>query len=326
MNEEKETELVRAVLRRVPKAAGVVVQKDGETIFAQGLNGHDIHEPLHLCSVTKSVFSLLIGIAHDSGRLSLEDPLSKFFPEHRSSKTERVTIRDLLTMTAPWHFKVEPYAQYFASPNWCDFALETLGDFRAPPKFHYSPIVGVHILSGVLERAMDSSTAETARTHLFEPLGISVKNVTFTDKASQLSWYGARKESPQWVLDPQGRTTAGWGLCLSALDLAKIGELCLQGGMWHGKRIVSADWIAESTRAHVACPYGEYGYLWWKPRELPTGFAALGDGGNALFVSPPQRLVVAVTAPAPRSPLAAFWGLLMSRFRGSVVDFLREFE
>jgi CubicO group peptidase (beta-lactamase class C family) len=79
--------------------------------------------------------------------------------------------------------------------------------------------------------------------------------------------------------------------------MAKIGQLYLNGGTWDGERIVSARWIDESTREHSRCAqWGNlaYGYLWW----LVDGdsYAALGDGGNAIYVNSGKGLVVSIAS------------------------------
>ena len=100
-----------------------------------------------------------------------------------------------------------------------------------------------------------------------------------------------------WAADPNGVNTGGWGLTLSALDLAKIGELIRNGGVYDGARIVTEEWLHRSTAEQSR--WGErnlpYGYLWWV-LEQERGCAAIGDGGNILYVSPEKNLVAAITS------------------------------
>jgi CubicO group peptidase (beta-lactamase class C family) len=104
------------------------------------------------------------------------------------------------------------------------------------------------------------------------------------------------KNTSGWVVDPQGNNTAGWGLFLKAADMAKIGQMYLNRGVWDGKQIVPAAWIDESTKEHSRWDERKlvYGYLWWIIDE--ESYAAMGDGGNVIYVNPAKKLVVAIAS------------------------------
>lgn len=91
-------------------------------------------------------------------------------------------------------------------------------------------------------------------------------------------------ETSGWAADPMGVNTAGWGLMLSSMDMAKIGLLYLNYGIWNNIQIVSEKWINESTKEHSRWEIQNlsYGYLWWIHKD---GFAAMGDGGNTIYVN-----------------------------------------
>ena len=103
-----------------------------------------------------------------------------------------------------------------------------------------------------------------------------------------------------WFCDPQGVGAAGYGLCLSAVDAARIGQLCLDQGIYNGKQIVSSKWIEEMTKPYHKC--GEefrnmsYGYLWWILDEKGTRYSAIGNSGNVIYVNTANRIVIAVTS------------------------------
>jgi CubicO group peptidase (beta-lactamase class C family) len=100
-----------------------------------------------------------------------------------------------------------------------------------------------------------------------------------------------------WIVDSKGVNTGGWGLALKLDDMVKIGELYLNNGVWDDKPIVSADWIQESTRKHSLFGKLPYGYLWWIIEDQSyQGYAALGDGGNVIYVCPSKGLVVAIAS------------------------------
>ena len=101
-----------------------------------------------------------------------------------------------------------------------------------------------------------------------------------------------------WVNDKTGINTAGWGLTLSPMDMAKIGQLYLDDGIYNGKQIVSTKWIKESTKEHsrwkkLNLPYG---YLWWIDNEKEHTFAAMGDGGNVIYVNKDKNIVVSIAS------------------------------
>ena len=130
-----------------------------------------------------------------------------------------------------------------------------------------------HLLSAILSARTGGSALGFARTHVFDPLGISTAS---------------------WPADNHGRTH-GWGeLHLFPKDLAKIGELYRNGGTWKGRRIVSESWVRQSTQPHVRVRDGVgYGYSWWiNTAREPAIFEAEGRGGQRVAVVPDKELVI----------------------------------
>ena len=295
-------ELEAAIAADYSNIAGMVVRKDGRLVYENYFGGCTRESRVHVFSVTKSVVSILIGIALDKGYLeSLDQRVLDFYPDYtpkRGEKTmQRVTLRDMLTMTAPYKYKSNPYTKYFTSPDWVKFSLDMLGGKGRIGDFRYAPLVGPEILTGILAKAAGRSVLGFARENLFAPLGITVeKSVTFYSREELMAFYKATDTSV-WAADPNGVNTGGWGLTLSALDLAKIGELIRNGGVYDGARIVTEEWLRRSTAEQSR--WGErnlpYGYLWWV-LEQECGCAAIGDGGNILYVSPEKNLVAAITS------------------------------
>ena len=279
--------------------AGLLVQKDGRTLYEGYFNGYTAEHAAHLFSVTKSVFSLLIGIAVDLGKIdSIDQKVLDFFPDYRIPAGEKtiqnVTIRHLLTMTAQYKYETEPYEQFFASQTPIQDALDLLGGDKPIGAFHYSAIGGTHILSGILTQATGRSALEFATEHLFAPLGISVPRSFTLQSAEEHFAVMNDRDTRGWVADPQGHNFASWGLFLTPREMARIGQLCLQGGVWNGKRNVSESWIAQSTREQSRWGSLAYGYLWWVLGE--GRFAALGDGGNVIYANPKNKIVIAIAS------------------------------
>lgn len=302
MKEEKRKELDTIIHKRYQNIAGMVILKDGKTEYENYFNNCDAASKLHIYSVTKSIISILIGIAIDKGYIkSIDEKVLSFFPEYQVKKGEttiqQITLQHLMTMTAPYQYRIAPYTKYFTSEDWVTFSLNLLGGKGKIGKFQYTPLIGPDILSGILQKTTGQTVFAFARENLFLPLGIQVdKNIIFETKEEQIAFNKATNMSG-WVADPTGINTAGWGLTLSPMDMAKIGQLYLDHGLFHGTQIVSSHWIDESTTEHSRWGKLPYGYLWWIIEDNNfSAFCALGDGGNVICCIPEKNIVIAITS------------------------------
>ena len=300
MNQEKQRELEAMIESEYSHIAGLTVQKGGRLLYEHYFNGSTEQSRLHVYSVTKSIVSILIGIAIDKGYIkSVQQKVLDFFPDYRVKKGEKtiadVTLEHLLTMTAPYQYEEAPYIDYFTSSDFVTFSLDLLGGTNQIGTFRYAGLIGPDILSGILVKATGQSVLDFAKENLFSPLGMTVEQpVAFSSQEEQMA-FNTRSDISGWVCDEAGTNTAGWGLTLSARDMVKIGQLYLDGGVWEGKQIVSKEWIDQSTREHsrwqeMNLPYG---YLWW---VNDGGFSAMGDGGNAIYVNAEKGLVISIAA------------------------------
>jgi len=281
--------------------------KNGETVYEDTWHGFAPTDALNVMSVTKSVVSLLIGIAIDRGLIDgVEQNVLDFFPDYVVRRGERtiqqVRIKHLLTMTAPYKYRSEPWTKICTSPDWTRAALDILGGRNGiTGEFKYSTL-GVQILSGILTSTSGMSVVEFANRYLFEPLGVPRHcNASVHDREEQYEYLMSK--APQgdvWMADPKGVNTAGWGVCLSARDMARIGQMCLQNGSFEGRQIVSSEWVSTMTEPRIACDqrFGSmsYGYLWWIIDGKSPTYAAVGDGGNVIYVNPDTNVAVAVAA------------------------------
>jgi CubicO group peptidase (beta-lactamase class C family) len=280
---------------------GMVIVKDGQKVYENYYNGCTDQSRIHVFSVTKSIVSVLIGIAIDKGLIkSIDDKVLDYYPDYTVKRGEKtlpdIRIKDILTMTVPYKYRFNPYTKYFTSMDWVKFSLDKMGGKGVIGEFRYAPIIGPDVLSGILVKATGQSVLDFAKENLFELLDINIeKNITFHSKEEQMEFYKSTAMNG-WVADPQGVNTAGWGLTISPVDMAKIGQLFLNKGDWNGEQIVSEKWVEESTTEHsrwekMNLPYG---YLWWIGEK--GGYAAMGDGGNIIYVNPDKNLVVAITS------------------------------
>ena len=145
-------------------------------------------------------------------------------------------------------------------------------------------------------------TADYANAFLFEPLGIP-KHVNYLAETAEEHKQFTIGKSPKqniWFCDPEGLGTPGYGLCMSSEDMAKIGLLCLNKGVYHDKRIVSSQWIEKMTRSRTVESDRfrgmEYGYLWWIIDREKNIYAAIGNSGNVIYVNPEKNIVIAVSS------------------------------
>ncbi len=245
-------------------------------------------------SVSKSVTSLLVGIAIGRGELSgVEAPALdylKAFRHQGDPLQAQMRIRHLLSMTAgiEWDEDGVPYtdpanscARMEGSQDWVQFVLEQPMAGEPGSRFVYNS-GATQLLSAVLRQATGALADDYAREHLFGPLGVE-----------RLHW----KRTPTGLPDTEG------GLYLVPRDLAKLGLLLLRDGTWDGRRILPEGWVRDSTARSVTAssdpegPY-DYGFKWWlvpeSPRR-PRAILALGYGGQRLLVVPSLDLVAVFT-------------------------------
>jgi CubicO group peptidase (beta-lactamase class C family) len=245
-----------------------------------------------LRSITKSVVSLLFGVAQARGQVpALSTPVLDLFPELADLQTRErrlVTLEHLLTMTAGLEWDE---SGSYASLNNSATRMSMASDARrfvlerpiaAPPGTRFTYNSGATALLGeVIVRGTGRPLAEFAKEVLFEPLGIV-----------DVEWRAAR----------DGRFEAHSGLRLRPRDLAKIGRLVLDGGRWGERQVVPTAWVGEALRPRVSVGEGvTYGYQWWSGMARQRGgllawSGGFGNGGQRLFVVPSLDLVVVITA------------------------------
>ena len=275
-------------------------------VYEDSFRGFKPEDPVNVNSVTKGVMAILAGIAVDRGAIkNIDEKVMAFFPDYQVKRGEKtiydVTIRHLLTMTAPYKGKSEPWKRVCTSDDWTKAALDFLGGRNGiTGEFRYATL-GIQILAGIIERATGEKCIDFANSNLFIPLGIPEHTLHGeSSKEDQFDFFmnkGPRKN--EWYSDPQGTVTAGWGLCASGKDLARIGDMVLNKGVYAGKRIVSEDWITQMLTPYLKLGerfgYMEYGYLWYKPCGDKEVYAAIGDSGNIIYVNKEIGVSVGVT-------------------------------
>jgi CubicO group peptidase (beta-lactamase class C family) len=274
----------------------VLVSVDGETVLSYYHN-HRPTEYAHVYSVTKSVMSILVGIAIDEGRLQLNQTLVELLPEYADRMTDQVksvTLRQLLTMTSGSYGGAEGGGFNIESQDPVGLILSDSFVGEPGAKFVYTNI-GVHLVGAILRHATDRPILDYAREKLFDPLGIDTRPAwqgRSADLRTALS-----KPGFAWLTDRNGTNLACCGLKLTAPDMVKIGQLYLDEGRWQGRQLVSAEWVKESTANQLTKEQigaeGPYGYLWWiGDIQSHRYFAAVGSYGQYVVVVPDSRLIV----------------------------------
>jgi len=278
----------------------VLVSVDGRTTISY----FDKRRPtdhVHVWSVTKSVISILVGIAVDEGRLRVDQTLQELLPNQASSMTPQqasITLRQLLTMTA--------------AISGDDGGLNLIADDTVSQILSYgmSNDPGVafeysnsssHLVAAVLRNAVDRPILDYARAKLFDPLGIDTRPA-WQGWETGPPTSGFNKPGFAWATDRAGVNVGGFGLKLTTADLVKLGELYVDGGRWHGRQIVSQAWVDESTSEQLSAEQEEaaqaqYGYLWWagEYNGQPV-FEASGSYYQRIICFPESDVVVVVTA------------------------------
>ena len=282
---------------------GLVIVRHGYLVTDAYFNGSSATAVHTMQSVSKSVTSLLVGIAVDRGRLSIDQTAVGFFPgytdlQNLDNRKRALTVEHLLQMRTGMDFWENPYP---GSPlqqlnesrgDWVRFVLDRPMLAEPGTSWAYNS-GGVIALAGILRAATGQRPDLFAREVLFEPIGIRSER-----------WY----QSP---FDALPHT--GGGLNLTTADLARVGYLVLRNGKWGERQIVSEQWLRESLRpiTRGRSVWGnrsfDYGRLWWltsvdgstatDQRERVV-WTASGNGGQFLYVIPRYDLVVAVTADA----------------------------
>ena len=308
--------LMRAMLERIrtgeyKNIQSVLVVKNGKLVVEEYFprQEQDRREqmlrrfaPQEMTSATKSVTSILIGIAIDQHLISgVDEKVATFFPEYADifagADKARLRLRDLLSMSAglAWDEWTRPYSdplndhvRMIRSDDPIRYVFE-LPVVAAPgTKFAYNS--GLSVVLGQIIFKVSGLRADTfAERHLFAPLGI-------TDH--------------YWTKYPDEIVQAGGGLYLRPRDMAKLGQLFLNGGRWQGKQIVSEEWVRQSTENHIdaaqipaAARAEGYGYQWWlgsfkAGNRVVKSYSARGRGGQFIIVFPDQHMVAVFTSGA----------------------------
>jgi CubicO group peptidase (beta-lactamase class C family) len=291
---------IEAVDEKVDTMHSFILVRHGHVVAEGWWKPESAEKPHVLHSLSKSFTSTAVGLAVAEGKLSIDDPVLKFFPDEApaqpSDKLKAMRVRDLLTMSTGH----DAEAKFKPDEPWAKTFLAQPVPHKPGAHFLYNT-PGTHMLSAIVRKVTGETVLDYLKPRLFEPLGI---------------------ENPEWGASPQGNTFGGWGLKIRTEDIAKFGQLYLQKGNWNGKQLVPAPWVEQATSKQVsngsdpARDWDQgYGFQFWRCRHN----AYRGDGafGQFCLVLPELDAVVAITADTRdmQAELNVVWDKLLPAFR-----------
>ena len=251
-----------------------------EGYFAPYLPG----DKQHVFSVSKSWTSTAVGLASDEGRLSVKDKVISFFPEKLPAEVSEnladMEVRDLLRMGTGHDTAALPALIRTADSDWAESFLHWPVEHRPGSKFVYNSGAS-YMLSAIVQKVTGEDLITYLTPRLFEPLGIT---------------------GVCWDRSPQGICCGGWGIHVSTEDIAKLGLLYLNGGVFDGKRILSEEWVREATSPQIDnAPSSDspdwkqgYGYQIWRCQHGCFRFD--GAYGQYMVAFPEQDAVLVLTS------------------------------
>lgn len=266
---------------RYMTAKSLLVFRNGKLVAEAYPNDtEDIGKYNNIQSCTKSITAMLLGVAIQQNMLiSIDEKLYDIYPDLFDGDLVKreITISDVLTMRSGIDFKNDKHTQklYSTNQNSTEYVL-SLNRISLPGTGVQYNDGDPHLISKVIEKKSGKSLAEFADKHVFQKLGLS-------------NW--------QWESAKDGTTFGAFSLFLTARDMGKIGHLLLQNGTWENEQIVESSYLKSAVSKHVSIDVNNepYGYYFWIYPQW-NAYAALGHGGQFLFIAPDKKLVVVYTA------------------------------
>lgn len=276
-------EFVKAADTQIDSFHSFMLVRHGHVVAEGWWSPFTANDPHWLYSLTKSFTSTAEGLAIAEGKLSLDDPVLKFFPDEAptvpSANLKQMRVRDLLTMTTGHEKKTVDNFQYHTADSPIRRFLSFPVDHKPGILFIYnSP--GTLVQSAIVQKVTGMTTRDYLQTRLFDPLGFG---------------------HPEWGSTEQGVTVGPSELVIRTEDIACFGQMLLQKGNWNGQQLVPAAWIEAATSKQVSNgsdPTSDwdqgYGYQFWRCK--PGFYRADGAYGQFCFVMPQYDAVLAITS------------------------------
>ncbi|GGK40406.1 serine hydrolase [Pilimelia terevasa] len=268
-----------AALDGKPGVRSLLVLRNGRLVYERYLHGGSRTQSNNVHSASKGIIQALVGIAVAQGKVrSLDVPAAAYVPAEfpPSSPKRAITLRQLLTMSSGLSWTEDSTEHSIGrTRDWVKAIIDR--PYRPAGRFNYST-GNTHVLSAVLQAATGMSTCAYAERYLFGPAGITPEH---------------------WGRDPRGVYSGGFNLFLTARELARFGQLYLDGGRKGGRQVVPASTVRQAGAARFPDAGGAgfgYGSGWWVTRvNGHKVLLAWGWGGQYVAVVPDLRMVVTTT-------------------------------
>lgn len=263
----------------------VLILRDGALVFEHYFDPYTADDAHAMYSCSKTFTSMCVGIAAGKGLLKLSDRVADFFPEIEINNTEyarEMTVRDLLCMGSGHGADTFPgMLGAGGSRKWADVFLNQIVDHAPGGHFVYNT-GATYMCSAILQKVTGRTALELADEWIFQKIGI---------------------DKPVWLTCPEGISLGGTGLFLKPRDLARMGLLISNGGVWEGEQIIPAEYIAEAKSKQIDNSItgnpdpnwtSGYGYQMWRCKF--GAFRADGMGGQYIVMLPEKKLVAVFTS------------------------------
>ncbi len=272
-------DFVEVANQKVNSMHSFMLLRHGKVISEAWWSPEGPDKPHVLWSLSKSFTSTAVGLAVAEGKLSIDDPVAKFFPElvpaEPSANLKGMRVRDLLTMSTGHQEEVNLRSE----TQWTKAFLAHAVPHKPGTHFKYNT-PATYMQSAIVQKVVGTTVLEYLKPRLFEPLGIA---------------------APKWDESPEGVSLGGYGLYLKTEDIAKFGQLYLQKGNWKGRQLIPAEWVEQATSKQVSNgsdPVRDwdqgYGFQFWRCRH--GAYRGDGKDGQFCIVMPKQDAVIAITA------------------------------
>lgn len=311
--------LVESIQKNPNNVHSLLIVRNNKLVLESYFTGWHRDRVHALRSVSKTFMSTITGIAVTNGRYTVDQPVADFLPEYAAfmdDQKRQIKIKHLLTMTSgiDWDEKTWPgedlrndETAFDRSDQRLEYLFEKEMAFSPGEHFEYNSALPV-VEAAIILQVTGVDAPVFAQENLFEPLGIT-------------NYFWRTDENDGYV-------TAIGPLFLASRDMAKLGQLFLDSGMWRGQRVISKEWVKEATTTFIGDEDSAdgYGYHWWTARYDVSGavvsiYFARGSGGQYIFVIPALNSVVVFTSGNyPPLTQSAPVGMLINTIMPAMMD------
>lgn len=293
-------QFVEALASQINEVHSFMLLRHGSVVAEGWWSPYAPQHPHMMYSLSKSFTSTAVGLAIAEGCFSLDDPVISFFPDEAPAEVSdylaAMQVRHLLSMSTGHATDTYIPIMENMQASWVK-SFFSVPVVHAPGTHFLYNTGATYMLSAIVQKTTGQKLVDYLQPRLFDLLDI---------------------EGATWQESPQGIATGGFGLNIRTEDAARLGQLYLQKGQWHGQQLLAEDWVTEATRPHISngsAPDSDwtqgYGFQFWRCRHN----AYRGDGafGQYCVVMPDQDAVLAITGGMDdmQDPLNLVWDILL---------------